>query len=215
MSDRTFKIAYQDALIDLKKYWSTHSLSREIQLGLFGELYILDLVAELIGWKNALESWKGPDSGLHDFVFKDSSVEVKTTETDPPKIYVDNPEQFFIPRTKKLYLNVCNAYVNEGLDLEERVAELNYKYGDKHNNIFHAKLYNYGYFNKLLSTKLMNINIINTQQTHISSPDMTLNKNILNNLPQSVTKVKYTLDTSNFDFKPSNPKSWIDSDNKE
>jgi hypothetical protein len=210
MSDRTFKTAYQDALVDLKKYWSSYSLGREIQIGLFGELHVLDLVADLIGWSNALETWKGPDSGLHDFVFKDTSVEVKTTETDPPKIYVDNPEQFFIPGTKKLYLNVCNVYVNDGLDLEERVEELNHKYGNDLNNVFHAKLYDYGYFNKLLSTKLLKINFINSQEVHINNPEMTLNKNILDNLPQSVTRVKYTLDTSNFDFSPSDPNRWID-----
>ena len=90
----------------------------------FGELYILELVAKTIGWKKALDSWKGPEKGLHDFVFENTLLEIKTTESDPPKVHIDNPEQFFIPMSKKLILNVCNVYIGEGQNIQERVTKI-------------------------------------------------------------------------------------------
>lgn len=42
-------------------------LSREEQVGLMGELVVLDVVAEEIGPRRALEAWRGPLGGVHDF----------------------------------------------------------------------------------------------------------------------------------------------------
>jgi len=188
LNDRNFKQAYTDALHDLNDYWSTYTLSREIQVGLFGELYILEKVAKTIGWKKALNSWEGPDRGLHDFVFKNTLLEIKTTESDPPKIYVDNPEQFFIPLTKTLILNVCNICTGEGLDIRERMFELLGNISEEHKNIFREKLYDYGFFEKLLPTKLLKIKVINSQQVPINEENMSMSKNLIDDFPSSITK---------------------------
>lgn len=54
-------------------------LSAEKELGLFGELLILDCLIGKIGSGPAIESWQGPLSEEHDFVFSDIHLEIKTT----------------------------------------------------------------------------------------------------------------------------------------
>jgi hypothetical protein len=212
LKDYEFNDALNEALKDLRSYWSSYSFSREKQLGLFGELYILDKVADLIGWKKALLSWEGPDSALRDFSFNNTFVEVKTTLTDPPKIRIENPEQLFPPSAKSLFVNVCIASTGKGLNLKEKIDELNKKYGFKHKNIFNSKLYNVGYFNNLLTTKLLNITINESSYFCIDDSKMILSKNHLKSLPESVTNIKYNLDVSLFQHFKTNVSKWIENE---
>jgi hypothetical protein len=53
-------------------------LSVESQLGLFGELVILQDLAGQIGYSAALEAWEGPADGLHDFTRRGIAIEVKS-----------------------------------------------------------------------------------------------------------------------------------------
>lgn len=53
-------------------------LSREEQIGILGELAILRLVAEELGFSQAVASWKGPLDAIHDFNHAGTALEVKT-----------------------------------------------------------------------------------------------------------------------------------------
>ncbi|GAA1568592.1 PD-(D/E)XK motif protein [Kribbella karoonensis] len=55
------------------------ALSTEKELGLFGELLVLEYLIEKLGAALAVESWQGPRSEEHDFVLDDVHLEVKTT----------------------------------------------------------------------------------------------------------------------------------------
>jgi hypothetical protein len=52
-------------------------LSREEQIGLLGELTILELLAKEIGYELAVEAWLGPMDGIHDFSRSGIGIEVK------------------------------------------------------------------------------------------------------------------------------------------
>ncbi|WFU55725.1 PD-(D/E)XK motif protein [Bradyrhizobium pachyrhizi] len=52
-------------------------LSREEQIGLLGELTILELLAAEIGYEAAVEGWFGPLDGIHDFSRSGVGIEVK------------------------------------------------------------------------------------------------------------------------------------------
>jgi len=52
-------------------------LSREEQIGLLGELTVLELLATEIGYEAAVEGWFGPLDGIHDFSKSGVAVEVK------------------------------------------------------------------------------------------------------------------------------------------
>jgi hypothetical protein len=55
------------------------TLSREQELGLLGELTVLEALAASLGWEQAVRSWKGPLGEEHDFGLSESDLEVKCT----------------------------------------------------------------------------------------------------------------------------------------
>jgi len=54
-------------------------LSQDKEVGLFGELLVLEYLIDNVGGGPAAESWQGPLSEEHDFVLTDVHLEVKTT----------------------------------------------------------------------------------------------------------------------------------------
>jgi hypothetical protein len=59
--------------------------SVEKELGLFGELLVLEYLIEKIGAGHAVESWQGPRSEEHDFVLSAAHLEIKTTSGEQRK----------------------------------------------------------------------------------------------------------------------------------
>ena len=59
---------------------SPELMSRETELGLFGELLVLRTCIDAgVSAEEVIRSWLGPMDGLHDFAFMAGAVEVKTT----------------------------------------------------------------------------------------------------------------------------------------
>jgi hypothetical protein len=57
-------------------------LSAESELGLVGELLVLEsLIEKGVAHERAVEAWLGPLDGLHDFQFRTGAIEVKATVT--------------------------------------------------------------------------------------------------------------------------------------
>ena len=68
-------------------------LSREEQIGLMGELAVLRFLAAEIGYPLAIDSWKGPLDGIHDFSHLGISIEVKTALGTNSLIHVSHLAQ--------------------------------------------------------------------------------------------------------------------------
>ena len=74
----------------IDKAWKTWTLllnqgnilSKEKQLGLMGELWLLQRVAQHRGWRVALDSWHSDARAEHDFSFDTYDIEVKTTSSE-------------------------------------------------------------------------------------------------------------------------------------
>jgi hypothetical protein len=54
-------------------------LTKEEQAGLLGELVVIELATEQVGWPRAIACWRGPLGGIHDFEGAGVAVEVKTS----------------------------------------------------------------------------------------------------------------------------------------
>jgi hypothetical protein len=54
-------------------------LGREGVIGLVGELVVLRRIGGRAGWPAAVDAWKGPTGGLHDFLGQGQGLEVKTS----------------------------------------------------------------------------------------------------------------------------------------
>jgi len=102
-------------------------LGDQAQLGLMGELTVLqDCILNQLNPKNALEAWKGPLRGIHDFVFKSCNIEVKSSIGLNNRRFIINGEnQLSIPLEKDLYImNPVFDISDNGQSLSDIVASI-------------------------------------------------------------------------------------------
>jgi hypothetical protein len=102
-------------------------LSPEEELGLIGELeFLTQLLGEGVPLYTAVDAWKGPLDGLHDYELGNGSIEIKTStasEGFPAKI--DSLEQLDDSLRCPLYLAGVRLQLNEdGLSLPQQVSRL-------------------------------------------------------------------------------------------
>jgi hypothetical protein len=123
-------------------------LSYEKEVGLFGELIVLGELLDA-GDSTALNQWKGPEDGLHDFVKDgDWELEVKTSVSPNPIVKV-HPVTQLEPIGTPFHLVVVKLKGDRvnGSSLPEMVAEVDSKLpnsGDK--DKFETLLGEVGYF---------------------------------------------------------------------
>lgn len=87
-------------------------LSPEKQRGLYGELYILQLLLENDQpFKEVLNSWRGAYSANQDFALSEVAAEIKTTKGKGIEVYISNELQLDYEPWKRLYLVI--VAVNE------------------------------------------------------------------------------------------------------
>lgn len=81
-------------------------LSREEQLGLFGELWFLSVwFFQRVGAKEAVHRWRGPFGARHDFEWPSRSVEVKTTTSTRGRVHrINGLDQLEPPEGGELFL---------------------------------------------------------------------------------------------------------------
>lgn len=97
------------ALLESLKNWESlfaesPVLTLPAQAGLFGEIWALNRVADSLGWPDALASWRGPDSGEHDFSLERLDIEVKTTTRERRIHTIQSETQLQPSPLRPLYL---------------------------------------------------------------------------------------------------------------
>lgn len=80
------------------------TLTLEKELGLFGEILLLDYLIHAIGAGPAIAAWQGPHSEEHDFVFDDCRAEVKTTSSERRSHMINGLSQLVPVAGSALYL---------------------------------------------------------------------------------------------------------------
>jgi hypothetical protein len=102
-------------------------LPHEREIGLFGELQVLDRLISVLGPKAALASWRGPDDEEHDFGFASLSAEVKTTTSERREHWIESLTQLLPPGSRELWLvsiQLTGAGPDGGLRLPELVMRV-------------------------------------------------------------------------------------------
>lgn len=102
-------------------------LSSEAEQGLVGELCLLrNLTEEGILPFSAIDAWKGPQDGLHDFLFGAGSIEVKSTiATEGFPVSIASLDQLDDSQSSPLFLAGVRLEVNDtGMTLPEFVDSL-------------------------------------------------------------------------------------------
>lgn len=101
-------------------------LSKEAEIGLFGELYLLGGMARTVGAAAALRAWRGGQGEEHDFGLADHDVEVKTTTSDRRAHWISSLTQLVQTSNRPLWLvsfQITGAG-DGGLTLGDLVARL-------------------------------------------------------------------------------------------
>lgn len=107
-------------------------LSAEKELGLYGELLVLEFLIEKIGAGHAVEAWQGPLSEEHDFVFGDVHLEVKTTSEEQRRHMMHGFTQLVPLRGVPLSvvsIQLTRSYHEGGLTLGQMVSRVRAKVG--------------------------------------------------------------------------------------
>lgn len=69
------------------------ALSREAEIGLFGELLVLNELLNDLSARDALVAWRGPESEEHDFTLDSTDLEVKTTSSEERAHWITSLQQ--------------------------------------------------------------------------------------------------------------------------
>jgi hypothetical protein len=80
------------------------SLSREKQVGLLGELWLLEKLAEIHGWTYALDSWHETSVSEHDFCLSNRDIEVKTSTSEGRSHLISSLTQLLPALDRELFI---------------------------------------------------------------------------------------------------------------
>lgn len=127
LSGQSFAEAIEESLDSLTGILAVrHSLTREKQVGLFGELWTLLALAEAGGGGGAaMDSWRGPLGEEHDFGMSDADLEVKSTTGERREHWISTTTQLVPTGDRQLYLlsiQLTAAAVDAGHTLPSLVA---------------------------------------------------------------------------------------------
>jgi hypothetical protein len=83
---------------------SPSSMDGTVQVGLYGELLVLELIMIPAIGPRAIHHWSGPDSERHDFVGAGMHLEVKTTRKRRHEHEISRADQLSVPAGRRLLL---------------------------------------------------------------------------------------------------------------
>ncbi len=107
-------------------------LTDQEEVGLFGELFLLDRLIGQVSEADAVKAWRGAASEEHDFGFVDDDVEVKTTTAESRRHWVGTVTQLSPTQERPLWVlsvQLTTAGLG-GLTLPELIAGIRHKLVD-------------------------------------------------------------------------------------
>lgn len=113
--DESLQTAVDVSLAGIRSILRQESLlSREDQIGLFGELFVFLTLLEENEFKVVLSSWRGPDKEEHDFALSTMDLEVKTTQSEDRKHWITSATQLSPIQDRPLSLVSIQLTPKEG-----------------------------------------------------------------------------------------------------
>lgn len=168
-------------------------LSRSAQLGLFGELSILERGYSLR--RATANDWLGPLHAPHDFEFADVSLEVKTVGTSSQAVEIHGIDQLEPTAALPLYLVVVMVSEDEaGESLSEIVARIAAVVPDP--AVFQSRLRSAGYAERDASQygPRLAVDQYLVAKVEAGFPRLVRSSLTVGDLPKGVTDVSYFVD---------------------
>ena len=198
----------------LKKYWSGKNdiLPLNKQIGLFGELSILEILMKNLDHRKVVESWEGPNDGLHDFNGHSMDLEVKSTLKDPPIVRVGNIDQLIPTISKSLNLIVNLFERGKGLTLSENIDSILDRYFNDDPELmilFEEKLLHVGYSHEYCDHYTERFTLRDQLLVEITDQSPVINSNILEMIPSTVRNVSYNLNVVGLNPEKMQESHWV------
>ncbi|HLN24332.1 MAG TPA: PD-(D/E)XK motif protein [Patescibacteria group bacterium] len=176
-------------------------MSAAVQVGLFGELLVLNFLMLPCLGPSAIDQWSGPDAERHDFVGDRLHLEVKTTRKSRPEHEISRLDQLRVPAGCRLLF--VSIQVEQSVGGSETLATQLDAAVDALRphpaalDDFMVKMANMGWSDEMrLSGELLRFNI--RDDTHVYEVDADFPQLPDDFAPPSgVVAVKYTVDLAN------------------
>jgi hypothetical protein len=151
----SFAEAVIDTLVDFRELLEGASvLSSNREVGLFGELTVVDCLLSTLGGAQAVEAWRGPKGDEHDFDLGSGDLEVKSTLSEKRVHWIGSLSQLEPTPGRALWL--LSVQLTTGLveapTIGDLVAKLRSRLEDADLEAFEKKLYSAGWRDKYRAT---------------------------------------------------------------
>jgi hypothetical protein len=125
-------------------------LSSDREVGLFGELTVVDCLVSTLGGAQAVVAWRGPKGDEHDFDLGTGDLEVKSTLSEKRVHWIGSLSQLepTLGRTLWLLSIQLTTGIVDGLTITELVAKLRSRLVGADLEAFEKKLYSAGWQEK-------------------------------------------------------------------
>lgn len=173
-------------------------LSPQKEVGLFGELTLLrEILSQNVSCGEALSSWKGPERNIHDFVFKNGSIEVKSTiGEDGFLISISSIDQLACIANTQLFLAAFKLSVtNDGQRLPELIKSVRtfFEAVPTQKVLFDSLLLKYGYSDLYAENYRR---FFSVEDNKIFKIDDSFPRIIREKLPSEIVEASYSIDIS-------------------
>ncbi len=120
----TLAVATEVVLLGMRSLLRSQSkMSRDAEIGLIGELLVLERVANGTSPQTAVKAWLGPQREEHDFVLNDCDLEVKATSSETRSHWISSISQLTRVGQRPLTLHSVQLTPKDG-DGSENLGSL-------------------------------------------------------------------------------------------
>lgn len=186
-------------------------LSSDREVGLFGELTVVDCLISTLGGAQAVAAWRGPNGDEHDFDLGGGDLEVKSTLSEKRVHWIGSLSQLKPTPGRALWLlsMQLTTGLGEALTIADLIGRLRSRLVGADLEVFENKLYNAGWRNTYHATMRRHIRMRSTPlllPVDEAFPALTQERVAAAGMPLSrLREIAYSIDVAGLNEEPCPP----------
>jgi hypothetical protein len=186
-------------------------LSPDQEVGLFGELTVVDCLVSTLGGTQAVAAWRGPNGDEHDFDLGSGDLEVKSTLSGKRVHWIGSLSQLEPTPGRTLWLLSMQLTTGlvEALTIGDLVAKLRLRLIGADSEAFEKKLYSAGWRDKYRTTMRRHFSLRSTPlllPVDETFPALTQDRMVAAGMPLSrLREIVYSIDVAGLNEEPFPP----------
>ena len=208
----SFTEAVTVTLADFRELLESASvLSSEREVGLFGELTVVDCLVSTLGGARAVAAWRGPTGDEHDFNLGGGDLEVKSTLSEKRVHWIGSLSQLEPTPGRALWLLSVQLTTGlvEALTIADLIAKLRSRLVGADPAAFEKKLYGAGWRDKYCATTRRHFKMRSTPlllRVDEAFPALTQDRVVAAGMPLArLREIAYSIDVAGLNEEPCPP----------